>query len=192
MKRAKKPMGYYDDIVYEAVEQGIFEIDSRGRVWRLWRPQTSRWGGETVLVRCKRRRAENFGKYLYIKFTIDGERVHALAHRVVYRHFMGPIPEGLTINHKNGKKHDNRPENLEPMTLSEQRFHALYVLRCRRGYGVSPRFGSDNPMAKLTASAVIDIRSHQERGAGVRMARKYGVSVATVSRVRNEVLWRQV
>ncbi len=62
---------------------------------------------------------------------LDGKRHHALAHRLVYRHFKGPIPAGLTVNHLNGMRGDNRPENLELATASEQKLHAIRVLGCR-------------------------------------------------------------
>ena len=63
---------------------------------------------------------------------IDKARVNASAHRLVWRHFHGPIPDGMTINHKNGKKQDNRPENLEVMTYAEQTKHAIDVLGYHR------------------------------------------------------------
>jgi hypothetical protein len=42
----------------------------------------------------------------------------------VWRVLRGPLPEGLTINHINGVKDDNRPDNLELATHFEQREHA--------------------------------------------------------------------
>ncbi|MGX2041495.1 DUF5131 family protein [Methylocaldum sp. MU1018] len=39
----------------------------------------------------------------------------------------------MTINHKNGIKTDNRPENLELATCSEQHIHALRVRGSERG-----------------------------------------------------------
>jgi hypothetical protein len=46
-------------------------------------------------------------------------------HRVVYRAFHGPIPEGLVINHLNGIKTDNRINNLEACTEAENAKHAV-------------------------------------------------------------------
>ena len=69
------------------------------------------------------------GDYLQVRTMIDGKRIHALAHRLVWFHFNGPIPPGLTINHKKGNKKDNRPEMLELATYAEQVRHAREVLK---------------------------------------------------------------
>ena len=45
-------------------------------------------------------------------------------HRLVAMAFNGPIPAKLEVNHKNGVKHDNRPENLEYVTHRENMLHA--------------------------------------------------------------------
>lgn len=56
-------------------------------------------------------------------------------HRLVGEAFLGPRPSGHQINHKNGDKTDNRLENLEYVTPSENVRHSLARtgghLRCR-------------------------------------------------------------
>lgn len=48
-----------------------------------------------------------------------------LAHRVAYQLFIGPIPEGLTVDHVKDRgctqRHCVRPEHLEAVTLMENR-----------------------------------------------------------------------
>lgn len=44
------------------------------------------------------------------------KRRHIKIHRLVYSAFIGDIPNGMEINHKNGIRHDNRLENLECVT----------------------------------------------------------------------------
>lgn len=51
------------------------------------------------------------------------------AHRLVARTFIGEIPAGMDINHKNGDKQDNRVANLEIVTRAENILHAYRVLR---------------------------------------------------------------
>jgi hypothetical protein len=46
------------------------------------------------------------------------------AHRLVWESVNGPIPDGMQINHRNGIKTDNRLENLELATASENTQHA--------------------------------------------------------------------
>tara|TARA_Y100000310_G_scaffold292597_1_gene321484 strand:+ start:1118 stop:1477 length:360 start_codon:yes stop_codon:yes gene_type:complete len=107
-------------------------------------------------------------------------RVNALAHRLVYKHFFGPIPPDLTVNHKNGVKDDNRPENLELATHREQQMHSRHVLK----HGRLDQNGEKNPMAKLTDAQVAEIRSR--RGAGEQLtsiASDFGIAFQTVSKI---------
>ncbi|MDF5755788.1 HNH endonuclease [Spongiactinospora sp. TRM90649] len=107
-------------------------------------------------------------------------RVNAMAHRLVWLHLNGPIPVGLTVNHKNGTKTDNRPSNLELATPEEQARHARQVLR----RGRLDQFGSRNAMAKLTTEQVREICSRRADGVLLRvLAADYGVREQTISRI---------
>lgn len=103
--------------VYALVAAGEITIDDSGRCWRVGYRQADRWTKATRLIACSRRRAENkAGRYLQVRAMIDGVRWHALAHRLVWRHFFGPIPEGSTVRHKDGDSTDNHPSNLYLVT----------------------------------------------------------------------------
>lgn len=123
-----RPQGN-EHAVYMAVESGELKIDIHGCIWRLAARRWNRWAGETKLIPCRLRRAENdTGQYLQVRTMFNRKRHHALAHRLVWIHFFGRIPAGMTINHRNGNKKDNRPENLEVASYSEQILHATHVL----------------------------------------------------------------
>lgn len=118
----------------------------------------------------------------------DGKRYNCLAHRLVYHHFKGPIPEGLTINHDNGKKHDNRPSNLLLATKSEQTLHAIHVL----GTQVVRR-GTDSPTAKLTWKQVNNIRKRRSTGETLAsIASDFGVCMQTISTICSGKSWATV
>lgn len=62
-------------------------------------------------------------------------------HRVIWESVHGPIPAGMTINHKNGIKHDNRIANLELMTAGDNIRHSIATglrqhggTHCKRGH----------------------------------------------------------
>lgn len=170
-----------EDEVYSAVESGELTIDSTGRIWRVAARRGNRWTGKTNRVPCVPRRAENFtGDYLQVRVMFDGQRVHALAHRLVWLHLHGPIPMGLTVNHWNGNKTDNRPSNLELATPAEQSAHSRTTLR----RGRLNQWGPHNPMVKLTTAQVREICSRRSSGELLRvLAADYGVREQTISRI---------
>ena len=64
--------------------------------------------------------------YLYVNFTNSSEHRHKWIHRLVALAFLGPQPTlKHEINHINGIKTDNRPENLEWVTRSQNIKHAF-------------------------------------------------------------------
>lgn len=57
------------------------------------------------------------------------------AHRVAYRHFCGPIPEGLEIDHLCRQQRCVNPNHLEPVThLENMRRYAATITHCKRGH----------------------------------------------------------
>jgi hypothetical protein len=63
------------------------------------------------------------GGYLYIGGYsgkgADKKRNWLRVHRLVYQEFVGPIPEGMEIDHISNVKTDNRLENLQMLTKKD-------------------------------------------------------------------------
>jgi len=177
-----------EEIAYRAVAAGWIEIRLDGSIWRIAQRRRNRWNNmETVKPVMPHRIDASVGVgYRAVSITIDTGQIRALAHRLVYRHFNGPIPPGLTINHRNGRKEDNRPENLELATYAEQVRHARDVLKVGR----LDQNGTKNAMAKLTDEAVMEIR--RRRGAGEKLsviAADFGITDKTVSKIARGDSW---
>lgn len=171
-----------EEFVYAAVTAGEIEIDPSGEIWRVAK-RTGDGRGGARSVRCRRVRADRLGTmgYRNIRAMIGGKRMTALSHRLIWLHFNGPIPDGLTVNHKNGIKHDNRPENLELATDSEQLIHATHVLRKGRA---ANQDGMMNHAAKLTTEQVAAIRAARSRGVPLnRLAAEFGITFQHVSAI---------
>ena len=66
--------------------------------------------------------------YLIVDLYYKGQRKTCYVHNLVATAFVEGWREGLQVNHKNGIKTDNRAENLEWVTASENNQHARDVL----------------------------------------------------------------
>ena len=59
----------------------------------------------------------------YIRFKIRKEhkRIHLSAHKIVYETFVGKIPEGYELHHRDGDVRNNSVDNLQIVTKREHR-----------------------------------------------------------------------
>ncbi len=90
-------------------------------------------------------------KQRYLAFRNPfGYNTCVLASHAVYTAFVGPIPEGMVIDHLNGITMDNRPENLEPVTPKENMRRAKY-LRLMRQCEFDPRIFSRAQLHEIFA-----------------------------------------
>lgn len=112
----------------------------------------------------------------YKRLTID-----KFVHRVVYETFIGNIPKNFVINHINGNKRDNRLENLEAITSSENRLHSIEVLNNNR-YG-----GCILNKKKLTYSQVVEIGSYLKNTwvSIPELAQKYNVTTTAIGYINS-------
>lgn len=175
--------------VYKLVLAGELQIDSEGRVWRVAKRTFDRWTGSTRVTPCVRCRAEQLTPqgYLQVRAMIDGKRHYAAAARLVWLHFNGRIPQGLTVNHKNGAKAINRPDNLELATYSQQRLHAIQELGAKH-HDVR---GSKHPKTELSEAQVIEIRARRAAGARIKdLAMEYGSTQTAVPAICRGVNWK--
>lgn len=109
------------------------------------------------------------------------------AHRVSYRLFFGDIPHGMKVMHRCDTRCCVNPNHL---TLGTQADNvADMVLKGRnKSVGLS---GIRNPMAKLTAEAVSEIRRRVAAGEKqINLVREFNVSPMTVSRVVRGEAWK--
>lgn len=113
-------------------------------------------------------RVGNIGTLGYERVAVNG--VDVAAHRVVWEAVHGPIPNGLTVNHKDGRKTNNRPDNLELATQSEQNRHA-YAIGLRVGNGLT---GKPRP-SRLTPEQIVALLA-APHGKVTELCRELGIS----------------
>ena len=113
-----------------------------------------------------------------------------MVHRLVAFSFIPNIENKPFINHKNGIKTDNRVENLEWVTHSENIQHAY-----KTGL-MKPKEGSKNGFNKLNENDVIFIRKYyipfSKDFNRKRMAERFNVSIATIKAILSGRLWKHL
>jgi hypothetical protein len=112
--------------------EGWYEVSDFGRVRRV-KPAKG-----TVVGRILTPFVHRNG-YHYLRLHDNGEIHEYRIHRLVLAAFCGPCPLGYETNHKNGIKSDNRAENLEWVTSSENSLHSwtMGLQASRRGIKLS-------------------------------------------------------
>ncbi|KKL13806.1 hypothetical protein LCGC14_2522080 [marine sediment metagenome] len=113
----------------------------------------------------------------------DGKYKSWCVHTFVALTFLGIRPSGLQIDHLDGNKQNNRPDNLEYVT------HSVNCLRSFKNGQQQPKRGSLNGHAKLTEKDVKEIREIANTGGRYygrrKLAQKYGVCEAHIKDIVN-------
>ena len=105
--------------------------------------------------------------YVHIKLCINGKMKTCSAHRLLWEAWVAPIPPGLWVKHKNGIKNDNRLDNLEITTPSENHKRAFRELGRISGAKGKGKAASQIPLIKEMLRCGISQR---------KIAKKLGVS----------------
>lgn len=176
---------------FALLQAGVFSIDEDGRIWRHKRLIGNQHGGARYIKLRTVKRAESRNHYGYLVLQSAPLRrvIFCFAHRLVYMHFNGPIPDGLEINHKNGVKDDNRPDNLEAVTRAANYQHRIDVLK-KPNPLAQP--GEANRYAKLTAEEVRTIRRMRGQESSSALADRFGVRANTITRIWTGIRWGAV
>ena len=154
-----------------------YRINEQGEIFSPWH------GWSKMSTHLNRNGYENI--YLHLN---DGSRKCFKVHRLVLNTFK-PVEdsEQLQVNHINGIKDDNRLENLEWCTRSENLVHAF-----KTGLEQKPA-GEKNPKYKLTEQQVIEICNKLVAKQTLQsIADEYGVSKGTISHIRNKRTWQEI
>jgi len=94
----------------------------------------------------------------------------------------------MQVNHKNGVKTDNRPENLEYVSCQENIRHAWKRGLCSADHCRGER----NNKARLTAENIRTIRSIYPAQSLKRLAATFGITPQAVWHVVHRKTWQHV
>lgn len=154
-----------------------YEVSDMGRVRRA-APGRKTFAGRVM-------KQQQTAGYMSVRPTVNGKNVCMYVHDLVAAAFLGAKPVDAIVNHIDTVKTNNKRGNLEYTTHAGNMRHAADT-----GLMVH---GSAHPQSKLTEEAVIRLRA--DRAAGMsfsRLARAYGVSIATAFNAAKGNNWRRV
>lgn len=168
---------------YEASSLGeVRSLDSEEKV-------LNRWG--TITTRLRRGRIlkswVNSKGYHYLSL---GAKNRKELHYWVATAFLGPRPKGLQVNHKDGDKSNNCPDNLEWVTRSVNVQHAFD--------NNLNQSGSKHGISKLTEKQVCEIKktlvgkTKRKKPYYSDIAAVFGVDRKTIEAIAKNKNWRRV
>ena len=158
--------------------EGLYQVSNLGRV-RSEKRSTTRG----VILKGK------INTHGYVEVTLSKKNVRKTArvHRMVAIAFI-PNPEGKPqVNHRNGDRSDNRAENLEWCTASENMVHARDVLH---HLGGKRKYIPIKPRRRFTDDEIRQIRSSNK--SSQRIAQETGVSKQAILAIRHRKSYREV
>lgn len=125
----------------------------------------------------------------YGHFSLGGGK-SALAHRISYQVFVGPIPVGMHVCHHCDVRACVNPDHLFIGTRSE---NAMDAVRKNRFSRTHQKKGSAHPSAKLSEKDIPDILNLLRAGKSkVHISKLYGVTDRVILLIDRGEAWKHV
>ena len=121
--------------------------------------------------------------YLMFDFCQNGNKYRKLVHRIVLSTFVENIENKEQLNHINGIKSDNRLNNLEWNTRSENQKHSILI-------GLRHARGNHNSQCKLTEEQVLKIFNDERKYKYI--SNEFNISISTVADIKRGYSWTHI
>lgn len=165
----------------KALLNGRYQIDQLGNLYSCVNTKGQK-RDVPKQMKVASQRAGYFNSVLVDKQGEKTVRVCAYIHRLVAQAFI-PNPENKPeVNHINGIKTDNRVENLEWVTKSENALHAHRIGLSSPNLGGTGKFNEEHPRSKPVNQLTLDgtlVRSFPS----IQEAKRAGFSQGNISSV---------
>lgn len=175
--------------------EGIYQVSDRGRLRSVDRVVISKNGVKRkVKGRLMKQSTSNYGYKVITLRKGEIKKSHRV-HRLVAESFINKEEGKTLINHKDGDKCNNRAENLEWCTNSENMKHAFKsgLKQPSNPNKNGLMQGESHSRSKLTERDVLFIRKNAKVNGGefsnVELASKYNVTKSTIGYIVKEKTW---
>lgn len=166
--------------------EDLYHVSNFGLVKSLEKIVYCKWGNKKILRERILKNSEKINDYVNVTLSKNGKIKRIPVHRLIAVAFI-PNPEKKPfVNHINGIKNDNRIENLEWCTASENMIHAFKTKL------QIPLKGTDLKHSKLTEKQVLEIRKIGKSEKLKNLAFKYKVSIDTISCIILRKTWKHI
>ena len=167
-----------------------YQVSSAGRVRSKDRVVKYRGDFERS-IKGKVLSQSNVNGYSRVILSVEGKKDQWLVHRLVALAFHGrPGFKSAQVNHINSQKRDNRFDNLEWVTASENIIHSYEVGTSSS----SSKRGEKHYRATLTRDDVLSIRRLYETGKYTQkeIGLMFGQSSRNIGKIVNRTNWKHV
>lgn len=177
---------------WERIKGGfMYEISNCGRVRRMIgvvrnnvNGGVRKIGGTFLSAKTKS------NGYKEVNLRGGGKQHMFYVHRLVAAAFIGEIPQGGEVNHKDGNKANNNLYNLEIVTSSENRLHAYHELGST---GMKTYYGAKHGMAKLDEKTVLEIREKYSQGVmPTELSKIFRKPLGTITKICYRQTWKHI
>lgn len=171
------------EVFVPTYERNTYYVSNFGRIRSLYRKTVNR----SIRERILKQNVCEWG-YCTTTFSVGRRRNKVVTHKIVALAFL-PNPENKPhVNHINGIKTDNRVENLEWCTHSENMQHAYDT-------GLNKNHGLNHNKNKLTLEQVLLIKRYYmiyKKKNYKAVSVKFNVSNTTIRRIATGKMWNHI
>ena len=175
--------------IWKAIKgyEGIYEISEHGKVRSL--NHLIKYSDGRSRIQKGRILKTSLSKKGYVRVSLSKQkkRFHTSIHRLLALSFIDNPENKKQVNHINGIKHDNRIENLEWVSNSENQIHAIKKGLTRYNYN------ERHHNSKLTNKGVLRVRNLHRLGfTNKELAEDYNVSQTAMSNILRNITYKNI